>query len=399
MLDTRHSSPLPPVLELAPDGPVFFPQHLHAESEVDEPVHADAELTANDVPKAEVSGHEPAALPEPAEATPLTDDSDPTLKAILEAELAHLSPADRDVWLDVLEGLPPADALGIVRLWKRFGSGPGLAVDTHHANALPETFQPSILAPTPNTLLPFSDGPAAALTPQTNLREARELVQQNLLNAETYGFRRIEPLFGTPSPKLELEGAGSGVAANPRPALRMVTSRIDHSMGEVVNTASPLDLAIDGEGFFVVTHPDEGEFFTRCGRFSRDDEGRLSLLTSLGSMTVTPEIVIPADCARLTVSREGEVSIHRDSGEPEKIGTIVLAMFVAPAQLIAAGDALFEPSARSGAPQLGRAYDGLRGGLVQRALERSNVEADGERRLLIQIDEWLQTTQAQLPVY
>jgi flagellar basal body rod protein FlgG len=116
-------------------------------------------------------------------------------------------------------------------------------------------------------------------------------------------------------------------------------------------------------------------------------------------MTVTPEIQIPADCALLAVSREGDVAIHRDAGEPEKIGTIALGMFVDPAQLTAAGEALFKPSERSGTPQLGRPSDGLRGGLVQHALERSNVDVDGERQLLRQIDEWLQTIHAQLPVY
>jgi len=63
----RHSTLLLPAPASELNGPVFFPQHLHAETEIDEPVHADAELAANDVPKAEVSGHEPAALPEPAE--------------------------------------------------------------------------------------------------------------------------------------------------------------------------------------------------------------------------------------------------------------------------------------------------------------------------------------------
>lgn len=383
--------PLEPDLE--PDGPVFFPQHLHPESGVNEPVHADAELAAGHAPKADASGHEPAALPEPAEATPLSDDEDRTLKAILDSELAHLSPADRDVWLDVLEGLPPADALGIVRLWKRFGSGPGLAVDTHHANALPETFTPSILAPTPTTPLPFSDGGVSARSTHTNLHDARKLVHQNLLSAETYGFRRFDPVFAIPS---AANLSGAGVDANvsvPPPTLQMITSRIDHSMGTVVNTASPLDLAIDGDGFFVVTHPDEGEFYTRCGRFSRDDEGRLSLLTSRGHLAVTPEIRIPADCAAVMVASDGDVSIHRGADAWEKIGTISLALFVSPAQLAASNDALFKPGEQSGTPQLGRANDGLRGSLVQRALECSNVDVEGEKRLLRQIDEWLQTIQ------
>jgi flagellar basal-body rod protein FlgG len=172
--------------------------------------------------------------------------------------------------------------------------------------------------------------------------------------------------------------------------VQLITSRIDHSMGTVAKTASPLDLAIEGEGFFVVTHPDEGESYTRCGRFSRGEEGRLSLHTSRGDLTLTPEIRIPGDCAALLVARDGEVSIRRESGEPEKIGVIGLALFVSPAQLIASNDALFKPSPQSGSPQLGRPADGLRGGLLQHSLERSNVDVDREQALLRRIDEWLQ---------
>jgi len=377
-----------------PEGAVFFPQHLHPPAEGHQPVHADAELAAGDVSGHEVSGHEPGELPEPAEATPLSDDDDRTLRAILESELAHLSPADRDVWLDVLEGLPPADAVGIVRLWKRFGSGPGLADESHHANALPESIAPSILLPTPNSPAPFNADSLVPRTSRTNLREARELVMHNLLSAETFGFRRFEPCFGTPaqaSSPANVEANRADGASGRRGILQMIGARIDHSPGEFMETASPLDFAIEGDGFFVVTDPEYGESFTRCGRFSRDDDGRLSLLTSRGLLMVSPEIIIPNDCTAVTVALDGEVSIRRESGTPETIGVLALALFVAPAQLDARSDALFAATEQSGSPQLGRPHDGLRGGILQNRLERSNVNVVQESALLQQIDDWLET--------
>lgn len=353
-----------------PNSPVFFPEHLHGSLALAEPVHADAELSGSEP----VRSTEPAALPEPAEATLLAADGQETLRALLDAELSHLSAADREVWLDVLEGLPPADAVGIVRLWKRFGSGPAVDDSDH---PLPDLFNPSALAPTP---VPEPKPGVLAATP-SKLHEARAIVQHNLHNAATIGFHRIEPVFSSPPPNSD---------STARPPV-MIASRIDHTAGTLIETASPLDLAIDGEGFFVVKHPTGGTLYTRCGRFSRDPDGRLSLTTSHGDLPIEPEIRIPGDSTGLLVAFNGEVSIQRDAAEREQIGVLRLAMFVAPAQLNATDDALFMPSARSGAPQVGQPGDGVRGNLLQRHLEPSNVDAARETALLRQIDDWVRT--------
>lgn len=388
----------------ADEGPVFFPEHVAPPAQATETVFADAVVDPVGDQHPQAAPREPAALPVPADAAPLSDDSRATLRTLLDAELADLTPADRDVWLDVLDGLPPADAVGIVRLWKKFGSGPGLLADSHLADALPETRKPAILLPTPTADNAISNRDDAASivrdrivdVPHSSQRaildHARQVFTHNLLCMETFGFRRSEPLFGNPTassaaaaPDLNAER----IFTSPPPNLRIIGTRIDHRPGEILKSPSALDLAIEGDGFFVVTHPDLGEFFTRCGRFSRAPDGRLVLQTTCGELPVAPEIVIPDNAAALTFSADGEVTVAHSDGVTEQIGTLSLALFVAPAQLSPQNDALFSASERSGAAQIGRPSDGLRGKILQYHLERSNVVVPVENAWLRQIDEWV----------
>jgi hypothetical protein len=231
---TRPAPPLTALGELRPiaelpltapeeneEGPVFFPERMTPpllEAAEAETIHADAVIeTGGELGVPPV--REPAALLQPDDAAPISPESQKALRTVLESELSDLSPADREVWLDVLEGLPAADAVGIVRLWKKFGTGPGLlsgspsAVNEGDAHALPHGPPPN-----PSTIdgeWQYSD---MQQTPQSaNLHVARRLYVQNLLCAETYGYRRIEPLFAMPwaatphaswNPELGMKPAG-----------------------------------------------------------------------------------------------------------------------------------------------------------------------------------------------
>ncbi|MBL8851062.1 MAG: hypothetical protein JNG89_15390 [Planctomycetaceae bacterium] len=403
----RPDEPLPVLNELPPlaalplsaasvetkhNGPVFFPERMTpplpdlAEPET---VHADAVVETSGEFGAPLS-REPDELLHPDDAEPLSSGSQEALRTILETELADLSEADREVWLDVLNGLPLADAVGIVRLWKKFGNGPGVLSPSQTPD-IPfsdeEALVPPPASPAP---IPFSGGASTLPTRsrRTNLAQARELVLINLLNTESFGYRRYEPIFGFGAPTALVQpGADNNES---RPTLQVVAWRIDQSPGAIVETPSTFDLAIEGDGFFVVSLPEQGTYYTRCGRFSRDDDGRLALVTSRGPYRLTPEIVVPDDCTALQVVSDGEVRVVRDSGSPEVIGVLSLALFVDPAQLSPDSDALFVANDRSGAPQIGRPGDGQRGSLRQGALERSNSYAGEESQLLQQIDDWLQ---------
>lgn len=360
----------------ADDGAVFFPEGALADfpASSTEAVHAAGESTAPGHFEDSPSATEPAELPEAADAAPLAESSDdPGLRRIVDHELPDLSEADREIWVDALRGLPREDIVGILRLWRKFGGTPAsmlpgepafdIGTDDDAIGLRPEQNEvelPSPLVPDP----PVSEGDATVAA----LLAARTIIINNLLNAETTGYRRREVLFAEAGP-----GPG-GVA--------FLGVRVDHSPGKLVPTASRLDVGIDGPGFYVVA---DGEqlLFTRCGRFERDDDGRLTLRTTRGGLPLHPEVLVPDPLAAHDAERE------RPEGPPKAVAaSIQLAMFADPGGLEPAGDGLYRATPASGAPQIAAPVSGTV--LRPMCLERSNVEVRRERRLLRQVEQWLE---------
>jgi flagellar basal-body rod protein FlgG len=143
--------------------------------------------------------------------------------------------------------------------------------------------------------------------------------------------------------------------------------------GSLVNTSNPLDVAVEGDGFFQVTLPD-GEL-----RYSRDGGLRLNaqgnLVTSDGFL-ITPQIVIPTSAVSVSVGSDGTVSIQNAGAlnASTVLGQLTLARFQNAAGLSAEGRNLFAETASSGPPLL--ATPGQNGvGLTRQGfLERSNVD-------------------------
>lgn len=142
--------------------------------------------------------------------------------------------------------------------------------------------------------------------------------------------------------------------------------------GDYHQTQNPLDLAIEGKGFFKVTMPDGSLAYTRSGAFKLDSEGRI--VTSQG-YPLDPEIVIPPEATSVTIASDGTVSVTLPGQvEPQEVGRLELAAFVNPAGLKAIGQNLFLPTAASGDPATGNpGQEGL-GTIAQGFLEMSNVD-------------------------
>jgi len=105
----------------------------------------------------------------------------------------------------------------------------------------------------------------------------QDVIANNVANADTVAFKpdfsftrerpvAREELGATTPAKFLLERLGGGVLA--------ADTVTDFAQGDLRRTGGPLDVAIEGDGFFAVADPD-GERFTRDGRFQRDDRGRL----------------------------------------------------------------------------------------------------------------------------
>lgn len=155
-----------------------------------------------------------------------------------------------------------------------------------------------------------------------------------------------------------------------------VTAAIRQTMepGAPLYTGNPLDMAIEGGGYFPITTPDGKTAFTRQGSFSKDARGRLT--DSTGN-PVKPEIKVPQDATSLTIGHDGTVSATVN-GQPTTLGQIQLANFNNPSGLLSAGGGMLLESAQSGPAAFGVPGSGGRGSLIPGSQESSNVDLASE---------------------
>ena len=161
-------------------------------------------------------------------------------------------------------------------------------------------------------------------------------------------------------------GVQVGVGAKP-----VATQKI-YEQGPVNTTNNPLDLMIDGEGFFQVQVADGTMAYSRDGGLKQDGDGHI--VTSDG-YKIQPEIVVPPETSKLTISAEGKVfATIPGQVQPDLIGEIELAKFTNPAGLDAKGQNLLVPTPASGDPILGIPGQEGFGEIRQGFLESSNVQ-------------------------
>ncbi len=206
-----------------------------------------------------------------------------------------------------------------------------------------------------------------------------DVISNNLANINTSGFKKSRAEFQDliyqsirePGAKSTISteiptGIQIGLGVKP-----VAVNRV-FSQGNFKHTGNPLDLVIEGDGFFQVTMPDGTIVYTRCGSFSKDSTGRL--VTNDG-YPLEPAITIPADAISVTIGDDGTVSILRP-GETTatEVGSIQLAKFVNPAGLKSLGKNLFLNTQSSGDPIQGTpGLEGF-GTITQGFLEMSNVD-------------------------
>lgn len=208
-----------------------------------------------------------------------------------------------------------------------------------------------------------------------------EVIANNLANVNTTGFKRSRAQFEDLLYQTVQGAAVLGQAeSQTQPAVqvgrgvRLTAVQRMHAQGPLETTNRPLDVAIEGEGFFQVQTGQNGQLaYTRDGGLQISDQG--VLVTSQGYV-VQPTIRVPNDATSVSVSRTGVVSVSRGTGtvQAEEVGRLELARFVNPAGLMAQGENLYTPTAASGDPVVGYPQDIGMGRLVQGALEGSNVE-------------------------
>jgi flagellar basal-body rod protein FlgG len=216
-----------------------------------------------------------------------------------------------------------------------------------------------------------------------------DTISNNLSNVNTTGFKKTRVEFKdllyeqiTRSNFANDEGrptameVGNGVALSA--TLRSFTG------GSFTQTQNSYDLAIDGEGFFKIKDENNNIFFTRDGSFktSVTSEG-VKLVTSEGFYLQgeSGDIILGADVAETSISRDGEIRVKRTTGIEESIGLLQLVKFSNPAGLESKGSNLFAETEASG--QATSPADGTAGSILQGMLETSNVQVVEEMINLI----------------
>lgn len=205
-----------------------------------------------------------------------------------------------------------------------------------------------------------------------------DIIANNLANVNTTGFKKSRGNFQdllyrtirAPGTSIA-SGVESPTGLQIGQGTRTISSERIFSQGQYKNTQNPLDVAIEGNGFFQVQSPSGESLYTRSGSFKTDSQGQV--VTAEGYQ-LDPPIAIPQDAVAITVGEDGTVSVQlAGQTEAQEVGSLQLANFVNPAGLEAIGRGLYRPTSSSGQVQQGLpGADGM-GTLSQGFLETSNV--------------------------
>lgn len=209
---------------------------------------------------------------------------------------------------------------------------------------------------------------------QTNM----DVIANNIANVSTNGFKKSraefedlmyhtqkEPGTSTGMNSYSPNGVQTGLGVK----TAAIQKNCDH--GNAVITKNPLDIQIEGSGFFQVLTPDGQVGYTRDGAFRKDAEGKI--VDKNGNL-LQPEITVPPNIQGIEVGGNGEVKVITGLGDaPQTIGQIDIVTFINPAGLKSVGRNLFTQTPSSGQAVTNRPGLNGSGYLSQGQLETSNV--------------------------
>jgi len=214
-----------------------------------------------------------------------------------------------------------------------------------------------------------------------------DVISNNLANVNTAGFKRgranfQDLMYQQVSAAGSQNSAGNEVPSGVQVGLGVRTAGVSRifSEGSFQQTGNPLDMAIEGRGFFEVQLPNGDPGYTRAGSFSVDSQGQL--VTQDGYI-VQPAMTIPNDALSIGISSDGTVSVVQPGNVQTTVGQIQLSDFSNPGGLTAIGHSIFKESQASGTPTTGSPGSNGIGSIAQSTLEMANVNTVEEMVNLI----------------
>lgn len=205
-----------------------------------------------------------------------------------------------------------------------------------------------------------------------------DVISNNLANVNTTGFKRSRADFqelmyqglkeaGASSAEGTVLPTGIQVGLGVKPA---AVQKI-FKQGDFVSTENPLDLVVEGKGFFQILTPEGEVAYTRAGAFKLDSEGNI---VNSDGYSMEPAITLPSNTLSITITTDGTVSVLQDgNNSPVEIGQIELAQFINPGGLTSIGKNLFLSNESSGEATTGAPNSEGFGSVNQGFLELSNV--------------------------
>jgi flagellar basal-body rod protein FlgG len=206
-----------------------------------------------------------------------------------------------------------------------------------------------------------------------------DVTANNIANVSTVGFKKSRAEFqdlmyqqsrapGAATSNTSKAPVGLEVGLG----VRTVDTQRMHSEGDLQQTGNPLDVAIQGAGFFPIKMPSGDLAYTRAGNFKTDQDGKL---VNQDGYPIGSDITIPPDAQTVTIGSDGTVSATvPKQAAPVEVGKIQLATFVNPAGLSSIGNNLYQETSASGTAVTGAPGENGIGTMSQGTLELSNVK-------------------------
>ncbi|TMW73220.1 flagellar basal body rod protein FlgG [Alteribacter natronophilus] len=233
----------------------------------------------------------------------------------------------------------------------------------------------------------------ASIGGMKNFQTKLDVIGNNIANVNTHGFKKGRTTF---QDLVSQQVGGASAAAENRGGTNPLQvglgsgmSSIDtiQNQGSLQSTGRQLDMAISGDGYFMVSDGGEPQY-TRAGNFYLDNDGNLVNGSGMivqgygsdGDEINTDEEPINLGFGELgefegfDISSTGIITAILEGGDTQTVGQIALATFDNPGGLEKTGDNLYQVSSNSGAPAVDVSGTGGRGDLVGAALEMSNVD-------------------------
>jgi flagellar basal-body rod protein FlgF len=182
-----------------------------------------------------------------------------------------------------------------------------------------------------------------------------DCITNNIANVNTSGFKAEKAFF--------LEEDPDDLYNAERP-LESAIRTINYSQGVIQKTGNTLDLAVNGKGFFVV-QTDEGEAYTRDGKFTLDTDK--NLVTEEGDYVLgtSGKITIPGDNVEIEIDESGAINV-----DGSEAGVVKIVDFGKPDGLVKQGNGLFRNPDDAAELQMGKNHE-----IQSGYLELSNVKA------------------------